>query len=90
MNRTDIDRWVSAQFAYEEARNAALYGTHERLTETSISVANIAQLREISKAVGIQPTVRKTDASGNPTARQVIYNGCSFWAHETDPVPGGE
>lgn len=89
MERTDIDRWVAAQFSYQEARQAALYGNRTRLTETSICLANIEQLRAVSEAVGVLPTVKTMDASGNPIDRQVIYNGCSFWCREHDPIPGG-
>lgn len=90
MNRIDLDRCIAAKFAFEEAMNAAFHGSHERLTETSIALPTLAELRKVSEAVDILPTVKHTDASGNPTMRHVLYGGCSFWTHEYDPIVGGD
>lgn len=90
MNKIDIDRCISAKFAFEEAMNAAFHDIHERITETSIALPLMSDLRAVSEAVDVLPTVKHADASGNPVIRHVLYGGCSFWTHEGDPVPGGD
>lgn len=87
MNTIDLDRCVAAKFAFEEAMNAAFHGSHDRLTETSICLPLRSNLKEVSDATGILPTVKMADDSGNPIMRHVVYNGCSFYCHEYDPVP---
>lgn len=90
MNKIDIDRCIAAKFAFEEAMNAAFHDSHERITETSISLPTRDWLRKVSEAVDVLPTVGLTDASGNPLTRQVVYGGCTFWCHVDDPIVGGE
>lgn len=88
MNRIDIDRLIAARFAYEEAYNAAIGGTHERIEETSIFLPSAVCMRELSEAVGILPEGILEDESGKPMMRRIVYGGCGFYCHATDPVPG--
>lgn len=84
MQRIDIDRVISAKFAFEEAMNAAFHGSHDRLVYTSIALPTTKELRQVSEAVGVLPTAKSTDDDCRVTMWHVYYGGCSFWCHAED------